>query len=191
MTRIVFLVEEPSMVELLRAVLPKVFPGWVEGQHWLALAHQGKSDLEKSVPRKLRAWNRPEDRFVIMRDNDGGDCRAHKARLVRLAAAQPSDRVLVRIVCQELESWFLGDLPAIKKAFPVAVRHLAVTGRRYQDPDQIINASQELGRLTEIPGKVGRAREISACMAVEDNLSNSFRVFVSGLKRLVSGKSRA
>ena len=75
MRRIVFLLEEPSMVELLRGVLPKVFPEWVESQHWIAVPHNGKSDLEASIPRKLRAWNMPEDRFIIMRDNDGGDCR--------------------------------------------------------------------------------------------------------------------
>lgn len=82
MARIVFLLEERSMVELLRGVLPKVFPGWVENQHWIAVPHNGKSDLEASVPRKLRAWNVPEDRFVIMRDNDGEDCSIHKQRLM-------------------------------------------------------------------------------------------------------------
>ena len=189
MTRIVFLVEEPSMVELLRGVLPKVFPDWLENQHWLALPHQGKSDLEASVPRKLRAWNMPEDRFIIMRDNDGGDCRVHKARLIRLAAAKPADRVLVRIVCQELESWFLGDLAAVAEAYPSAARNLIATHRKYPDPDRMTNAAEELRRLTEIPGKVGRAKAISACLTVDANLSHSFNVFITGLKKLASEQS--
>ena len=184
MTRIVFLVEEPSMVELLRGVLPKVFPDWLENQHWLAVPHQGKSDLEASVPRKLRAWNRPEDRFIILRDNDGGDCRLHKARLLDLAAAKPADRVLVRIVCQELESWFLGDLAAVAAAYPAAARNLKTTHRKYPHPDRMTNAAEELGRLTGTPGKVGRAKAISACLTVDANLSSSFNIFISGLKRL-------
>ena len=186
MTRIVFLVEEPSMVELLRGVLPKVFPDWLENQHWLAVPHQGKSDREASIPRKLRAWNMPEDLFIILRDNDGGDCLVHKARLLNLAAAKPADRVLVRIVCQELESWFLGDLAAVAAAYPAASRNLKAAHRRFPDPDRMTNAAEELGRLTEIPGKVGRAQAISALLTVDANLSGSFNIFISGLKRLAA-----
>ncbi|MES2469508.1 MAG: DUF4276 family protein [Verrucomicrobiota bacterium] len=186
MIRIVFLVEEPSMVELLRGVLPKVFPHWLENQHWLAVPHQGKSDLEASVPRKLRAWHMPGDCFVIMRDNDGGDGRAHKARLLSLAAAKPADQVMVRIVCQELESWFLGDLAAVAEACPTAARNLKASHRKYPHPDRMTNASEELRRLTEMPGKVGRAKMISACLTVDVNLSHSFNIFISGLKRLAA-----
>lgn len=187
MARIVFLLEEPSMEELLRGVLPKVFPEWVENQHWIAVPHRGKSDLESSVPRKLRAWNMPDDRFIILRDNDGGDCLAHKARLLTLAASR-ADKVLVRIVCQELEGWFLGDLEAVAQAYPVAARHLKATHRKYPDPDRMTNASDELRQLTEVPGKVGRAKTISTHMSIEANLSHSFQVFVAGLRRLAAAQ---
>lgn len=189
MARIVFLLEEPSMVELLRGVLPKVFPDWVENQHWIAVPHSGKSDLEASVPRKLRAWNVPGDRFVIMRDNDGGDCRAHKQRLLGLAAVRPADQVLVRIVCQELEGWFLGDLEAVAQAYPVADRQLKARPRKYHDPDRMTNASDELRLLTEVPGKVGRAKTISAHLSIEANLSRSFQVFIAGLKRITAAQA--
>lgn len=173
------------MLELLRGVLPKIFPHWMEKQHWIALPHNGKSDLEASVPRKLRAWNIAGDRFVIMRDNDGGDCRVHKQRLLTLAAAKPAAEVLVRIVCQELEGWFLGDLDAIGKAYPIARRHLKATHRTYPTPDRMTNAADEVHQLTEVPGKVGRAKAISSHMTIEANRSPSFQIFVSGLKRLV------
>lgn len=186
MGRIVFLLEEPSMVELLRGVLPKVFPEWVENHHWIAVPHNGKSDLEASVPRKLRAWCVPDDRFIIMRDNDGGDCRVHKQRLLQLAAVKPAEQVLVRIVCQELEGWFLGDLEAVKAAYPVAARNIIATHLKLPAPDTMTNAAQELSQLTEVPGKVGRAKAISSHMDVEANLSHSFQVFVAGLKRLVA-----
>jgi hypothetical protein len=185
MRPIVFLLEEASMVELLRGVLPKIFPDWVENHHWIAIPHNGKSDLEASIPRKLRAWNLPEDRFVILRDNDGGDCRVHKRRLAALAVAKPEEHVLIRIVCQELESWFLGDLPAVAQAYPAAAHNLKANRRKYPDPDRMTNAADELRQLTEVPGKVARAKAISGGMTVETNLSHSFQVFVSGLKRLV------
>lgn len=186
MSRIVFLLEEPSMVALLRGVLPKVFPDWVENQHWLALPHQGKSDLEASVPRKLRAWHVPGDRFVILRDNDGGDCRAHKARLLALASVKPAGDVLVRIVCQELESWFLGDLDAVVAAYPEAGRALKATHRKYPAPDGMTNAADEIRQLTGQLGKVGRAQAISPHMTIEKNTSHSFQVLVSGIRRLTA-----
>lgn len=189
MGRIVFLLEEKSMVELLRGVLPKVFPEWVENQDWIAVPHNGKSDLEASVPRKLRAWNVPGDRFIIMRDNDGGDCRAHKQKLLGLAADKPADQVLVRIVCQELEGWFLGDLEAVAQAYPVADRHLKARPRKYNDPDRMTNAADELRLLTEVPGKVGRAKAISTHMSIEANLSRSFQVFIAGLQRIAAAQT--
>lgn len=191
MARIIFLLEERSMQEALRGILPKIYPDWVEGVHWIAVPHQGKSDLEASVPRKLRAWNVEGDRFVIMRDNDGGDCRTHKQRLVKLASAKLPEAVLVRIVCQELEGWFLGDLPAVFAAYPVAERNYNRRRRRYPEPDCMTNAKDELDRLTEVSGKVGRAKAIGEHMNLEDNASRSFQVFVSGLKRLVEGQGTA
>lgn len=76
MGRLVFLLEEPSMKLLLEGLLPRLMPGWVAGQHFLCVAHQGKSDLDLSIPRKLSAWQYPGDRFVIVRDNDAADCVA-------------------------------------------------------------------------------------------------------------------
>lgn len=77
MSRVVFLLEEPSMKVLLDGLLPRLFPGL---PFW-CIAHEGKSDLELSIPRKLRAWREPGVRFVVIRDNDGGDCRGLKAAL--------------------------------------------------------------------------------------------------------------
>lgn len=53
---LVFLVEEPSMADLLNVLLHRLFPGL----EFRCIEHEGKQDLEKSVPRKLRAWRKPE-----------------------------------------------------------------------------------------------------------------------------------
>ena len=51
MSRVVFLLEEYSMKVLLDGLLPRLFPGLL----FLCVPHEGKQDLEKSVPKKLRA----------------------------------------------------------------------------------------------------------------------------------------
>ena len=100
--RIIFLLEEPSMKVLLDNWLPRLFPGWVERQHFLCIQHEGKSDLDRSIPRKLAAWHFPDDRFVIVRDNDNTDCIALKARLRSLCQESGRSETMIRLVCQEL-----------------------------------------------------------------------------------------
>ncbi len=55
MKRIIFLLEEYSMKVFLDGLLPRFFPEL----SFLCVPHQGKQDLEKSVPRKLKVWNEP------------------------------------------------------------------------------------------------------------------------------------
>ena len=80
--------------------------------------HEGKSDLDKSIPRKLKAWLEPGVRFVVVRDNDNADCSDIKAKLVRQCQQAGRPDTLVRLVCQELESWYIGDLAALAEAYP-------------------------------------------------------------------------
>jgi len=82
MSRVVFLLEERSMQVLLDGLLPRLFPGLP----FLCVPHEGKRDLELSIPRKLRAWQEPGVRFVVIRDNDGGDCLQLKGELQSLCA---------------------------------------------------------------------------------------------------------
>jgi hypothetical protein len=115
MNRLVFMLEEPSMKTLLEELLPRLFPAL----DFLCIAHEGKSDLEKSIPRKLRAWAVPGDRFVVVRDNDGGDCLALKDHLSGVCQSAGRTETLIRIVCQELEAWYLGQPDAIAVAFEI------------------------------------------------------------------------
>jgi hypothetical protein len=55
-TVIEILTEELSMEELLRGLLPKILPpDYAVDVNCFIRSHEGKSDLQKSVPRKLRA----------------------------------------------------------------------------------------------------------------------------------------
>lgn len=67
MSRIVFLLEEYSLKVLLDGLLPRLFPGLP----FLCVPHEGKQDLQKSIPRKLRAWREPGVHYCVIRDNDG------------------------------------------------------------------------------------------------------------------------
>ena len=48
---IVFLLEEKSMKALLDIVLPRILPPDVD---FYTVPHEGKSDLQKSIPQKLK-----------------------------------------------------------------------------------------------------------------------------------------
>ncbi len=144
MIQLVFLLEEPSIKEVLNVVLPQVLP---ETTNFRLIAHEGKSDLEKSIPRKLRAWQNPAIRFVVVRDCDSADCHVVKRRLQGLCERAGRPGSLVRIVCNELESWFLGDLLAVEKAFQLKGLAGKQQKRKYRDPDRLKNAKQELKKL--------------------------------------------
>lgn len=183
--RIIFMTEEESMGKVLRELLPKLSPGFIEYQHWLILDHKGKSDLEASYPRKMRAWREPGVRFIILRDNDGSDCLLLKETLIARIPDQPP-QYLVRIVRQELESWFIGDLAAVAAAYPAAARQKAFKSLSKTDPDELTNASELLKELTGTGAKRARAVEIAKKMHLERNRSRSFRLFVEGVTKFLS-----
>ena len=87
----------------MKAFIEEFLPRLIPDLEFLCITHEGKQDLEKSIPRKLKAFRR--ELFVIIRDNDGADCRAIKARLIDVCKNEGKSDVLIRIACQELESW--------------------------------------------------------------------------------------
>ena len=84
--RLVFMVEELSMKELLQVILPKILPEGSEEP--LIIPHSGREDLRRSIPIKLQAWQNPEDKFIIVCDQDSNDCVALKKNSRLNAQAQ-------------------------------------------------------------------------------------------------------
>jgi hypothetical protein len=124
---------------------------------------------------------------VVLRDNDGKDCIALKQRLRDMCVNAGRADTLVRLVCQELEAWFLGDLEAIEEAY--VIPDLAAQNRgkaRFRNPDELPRPSQDLADLTGDITKIERARRIAKKMVVERNTSPSFQVFVSGVSQLLT-----
>lgn len=177
MGRIIFFVEEQSMANTLRKLLFKLYPKCNENEHWVVIPHRGKSELERSIPRKLRGWKEPNAKFVILRDNDGGNCIVLKQRLRDIITGIEEKEVMIRIVCQELESWFLGDLRAIKSAYPKASVQPDRISKKYRDPDTLTNASEELTKLTGTRAKIARSELIADYLKTLENRSHSFNTF--------------
>ena len=181
---IVLLTEEQSMAECLRVIISQLWSNSTDGVDWLVLSFQGKSDLKNSIPKKMKGWkNYGNPHFLILRDNDGGDCVAIKEELYNIS--HPYGKSFhVRIVCQELESWLLGDLEAIRQAYPQAQRRIQ-NRAKFRNPDNLGNASQELERLINTKAKVQRAERISRHFNLTKNKSKSFNVFIRTLKQLI------
>jgi hypothetical protein len=186
MKRIVFLLEEYSMKVLLDGLLPRLLPSVA----FLCVPHEGKQDLEKSVSRKLKAWREPGVRFVVVRDNDGGDCRALKARLVAMCREAERGDTLVRIACQELEAWYLGDPEALARAFEDPALARIAQKARFRDPDGVMQPAQALQELAPSFQKVSGARAIAPLLDETRNTSASFRAFVAGVRRVAASPGR-
>ena len=147
--KLVFLLEERSMKVLLDIILPKILP---EGVSFQTIPHEGKSELEKSIPIKLRAWNEPNVAFVIVHDQDSNNCIELKKKLVSLCS-NSNRKFLVRIPCHELEAWYWGDLEAVSKAYDKDFTSLK-NKKKYRNPDQSENPKQELKKLMPHMGQI-------------------------------------
>ena len=167
------------MKELLDGLLPRILPKDVTFQ---TIPHQGKSDLERSLPIKLRGWNEPETAFVVVHDQDSSNCMALKQKLTDICARY-GKQVLIRIPCHELEAWYWGDLAAVSKAYGKDVTALGKKSK-YRIPDQIIKPKQELKRYVPDMGQIDGARRIAPRMDIAANTSHSFQVFMKGVLAL-------
>lgn len=178
---LVFLLEEPSAKIVLDNLLPRILP---EGVTFRTIPHRGKSDLQKSIPVKLRAWRTPGARFVIVHDQDSNDCVALKQELLSLCQHSGHDDVLVRIICRELEAWYFGDPEAVELAYPNSGFVAKTRKRSFRASDEIVKPSEQLERLIPAFQKGGGATAISPHLSLERNQSRSFQVFVEGIRRL-------
>lgn len=178
---LVFFLEEPSAQDFLQAVLPHVLPAHIT-PHFLVF--EGKQDLEKRLVLRMKRWLRPNSQFIVMRDQDSGNCAVIKARLRGLCAQAGRPGAIVRIVCKELETFFVGDWSAV--AIGLKKPGLLANSKRakYRVPDQLGSPSAEIRRLIPTYQKREGARAISPHLDLTHNNSNSFRVLMSSIKEL-------
>ena len=182
MQYLVFLLEEPSAREMLKGFLPQILGSEIQVKY---IVFEGKQDLEKQLQRKLQAWQQPETAFVVLRDQDSGDCQQIKQSLILKCQQAGKPHTMVRIACRELESWYLGNLAAVEQALELS--HLArhQLNRKFRNPDQLHNPAKELIQITsQRYQKVSGSRKIGPFLN-SPNQSHSFNVFVAGIKHLL------
>lgn len=181
MSRVIFLLEEYSMKALLDGLLPRLFPDL----SFQCVPHDGKDDLEKSIPRKLRGWREPGVRFVIVRDNDRGDCKALKEHLRGLCSVRQNVHCLIRVACQELEAWYLGEPDALAEAFRKESLREIGSRARFRRPDAVPYPASELAKLVPQYQKVSGSRALADHLTRERNRSPSFHAMINGVERLI------
>lgn len=170
------------MKALLDGLLPRLFPSL----RFLCLSHEGSDDLERSIQRKLQVWREPGVRFAVVRDNDRGDCEARKQRLRDLCGAAGRDDTLVRIVCQELEAWYLGEPDALAEAFQRESLRGVQRRARYRDSDAVPHPARAVARLVPAFQKVSGARRMARHLSRQRNRSTSFHAFMRGIDTVLA-----
>jgi hypothetical protein len=178
---IVFLLEEPSAQDALQGLLPNVLPPEVAVEY---LVFEGKQDLEKRLVRRIRGWLKPNCAFVVLRDQDSGDCQVIKRNLVDLCEKAGKPHTAVRIACRTLESWFVGDWDSVGQAFNRPKLSKLSSKAIYQNPDRLENPVTEIRKVIPDYQKRDGARRIGSLLAPERNRSHSFHLFVKTVRRL-------
>jgi hypothetical protein len=185
MGRIEIMVEEPSMEECLKELLPKIVPeAWKNEENYFIRKHQGKADLQKSIRSKVRvfnSWHEPVA-IIVLHDQDSADCKILKNDLLE-KCGDHTIPILIRIVCRELESWYLGDLSAVEQAYPYFKRNKYMGKAPFRNPD-LLNAKDKLKKILPEYKEIASSREISKFMNVQQNRSISFNHFVSGIQTI-------
>ena len=179
---LVFMLEETSAKDFLEKLLLKIIPLSVT---FKCISHQGKSDLRKSIPIKLKNWLTPNSYFVILHDQDSYNCVELKKQLRELCMALSQHTPLIRIACKELEAWYCGDLDAVQKAFPAFDANKYKGKARFKDPDDITEPSKALKKIVKGFDKRCAARTVPEHMSIRNNTSTSFNHFITGVKKLV------
>lgn len=197
MKTLVFLLEERSAAVFLEGFLPRAFPAIADRNRFappVYITFSGKYDMRKQLAGKLRKWRTPDSSFIVLQDQDMKDCREEKERLTHICSApgMPHKNTKIRIVCRQLENWYLGDLTAVENAFgiPGLVRRNANTSR-FRKVDAL-SGEEELRKITgKRYEKIDGSRRMGAKMNVHylKNASRSFQAFCRHIDYLTGGES--
>jgi hypothetical protein len=181
---LIFLLEEPSLKDVLEIILPKIIPDDII---YICISHEGKQDLAKSIPIKIKAFKfSPNTKFIIVHDQDSHDCKQLKSELFKICQVAGKPDAMIRIICHELESWFLGDLIAVEKGYNLESKILSKkqTNKKFRNPDQLNSAKQELRNLVNEYYPSTHSKKIAPYLSLKENKSRSFQVFINGIMQI-------
>ena len=184
--------EEESFKIFLDNFLPKIIPPDIS---YFIHPHQGKQNLEKAIRTTVPSISKiPGSRILITRDQDSGDCKFVKQEPERIIHGNVQSPYYIRIICRELECWYLGDLSCIEKIYPRFNSSKYRNKKTFRNPDLVQNSSKlicqivpELKDRDYLP-KIQTASKMGKCLCTESNNSTSFRQFTSAIKDLIEIK---
>lgn len=161
-----------------------------------------KRQLLDNLPRLLggygKSWQRGYGAVIVICDLDSKCLKSFRNELMELLnSCNPRPETRFCIAIEEGEAWFLGDIPAIKQAYPKAKEVVlntyvndSICGTWQHLADAVYKGgSQHLSSLGwQIIGaeKSAWAENISPYMDLNSNLSPSFNYFLRKLKELAS-----
>ena len=198
-----FLVEEPSMEALVRAIVPQLLG---DNIGFGVYQFQCKRTLLSRIPQRLRAyakWLPQAWRIMVVVDRDNDDCHELKSQLEEIArsaglmsksrAEGDTWSVVNRLAIEELEAWFFGDMDAVRAAYPRVSPNVEKKAR-YRRADAISGGTWEaleslLQRCGYFKGglrKVEAARDISLHMNPDRNRSRSFCAFRDAVRAIAA-----
>ncbi len=181
--------EEASAKKVFDIIIPKIIS---DGVSFRVYPHQGKQDLEKAIKDTVPPIsNIPGSRILITRDQDTGDCKEVKQIIEEKIGLRCNCRYMIRIACKELEAWYLGDLNAIRKAFPRFRPDQYVHKSDFRNVDNITNPDKYLLRIipefkkrSSLP-KLQVSEAIAPHLDIRKNMSKSFNHTVQAISSLI------
>ena len=205
-----FLTEDPSSGKAMEILLPKLLANndtynihSYKGTGHIPKGLKPKSDANKRIlldqlPRLLRGYGKvPYSGYIIIIcDLDDRKKKQFLSELNEvLNACNPKPNARFCLAIEEFEAWYLGDLTAIRKAYPRAKRSIlesyisdSICGTWELLADAVCkgghralvkNGWQAVGKQKSI-----WAEEISPYMNVDDNISPSFKNMLKQLQRI-------
>jgi hypothetical protein len=182
MRELVFFLEEESA----KALLETLFPLLVASKsqiHPRFIVFEGRRDIEKQIERKLRGYLNPQARFIVLRDQDSGDCRKIKRNLAARCSRARRPEAVVRVACRELEAFYLGDLRAVELGLGVSGLAAKQNRVKFRDPDRLHSPSRELAELTGYRyQKVAGSRAIAPHLDLGAPRSRSFHHLLNAIR---------
>jgi len=171
---------------------------------------RGRTDPRKRIfldrlPKLLRGYGKSLQDFpavvVVVVDLDDKDCLAFKQEMLDiLEVCNPQPTTLFRIAIEEGEAWLLGDINAVKVAYPRAREQVlnayeqdSICGTWEKLADAVYPGGsrklKQLGWPHTGQAKCEWARNIAYNLDVERNQSRSFQVFRDGIRDLMEENS--